>query len=261
MIRQDLYLPSPWMNAAGMLGFAPPARWPVNEPMGAFVTNPISLAPRTPAAERGLQSYPGGALLHSGLPNPGLSRVIHRYAVRWEQSSLPVWAHLIGSNPAEIHQMVQRLEGREGIMAIELGLPPEARGNEALAFVEAAFGEIPLVVHLPLTAAGEPWLNDLPGLGASAISLGAPRGALRRQGGPLQEQTGAQSKNGSLLSGRLYGPSLFPLMMAAVQAARRIGIPLIAGAGIYRRQDAQALRDAGAWAVQLDTVLWRGWVE
>jgi dihydroorotate dehydrogenase len=50
-------------------------------------------------------------------------------------------------------------------------------------------------------------------------------------------------------------------MMAAVQAARRIGIPLIAGAGIYRRQDAQALRDAGAWAVQLDTVLWRGWVE
>ncbi|RPJ37077.1 MAG: hypothetical protein EHM21_18465 [Chloroflexi bacterium] len=218
--------------------------------MGAFITNPLSLAPRTPAAERGLCSYPGGALLHSGLPNPGLSRVIRRYAVRWEQSSLPVWVHLIGSNPDEIHQMVQRLEGREGIMAIELGLPPETRGDSALAFVEAAFGEIPLVVHLPLTMACEPWLNELPRLGASAISLGAPRGTLPAQG----------SKNG-LLNGRLYGPALFPLIMAAVQSTRRLGLQVIAGAGIYRRQDAAALLQAGAWAVQLDTVLWRGWIE
>jgi dihydroorotate dehydrogenase (NAD+) catalytic subunit len=248
MIRQDLYLASPFMNAAGMLGFAPPARWPVSEPMGAFVTNPVSLGPRTPAGERGMQTYPGGALLHSGLPNPGLSRVMRRYAARWEQSSLPTWVHLIGSNPDEIHQMVQRLEGREGVMAIELGLPPEARGSEALAFVEAAFGEIPLVVHLPFTLAGEPWINDLPGLGASAISLGAPRGALP---GP----------QGGLLKGRLYGPALFPLMMAALQSTRRLGLQVIAGAGIYRREDATALLRAGAWAVQLDTVLWRGWVE
>jgi dihydroorotate dehydrogenase (NAD+) catalytic subunit len=248
MIRQDLYLASPWMNAAGTLGFAPPARWPVTEPFGAFVTNPISLEPRTPAAERGSQSYPGGVLLHSGLPNPGLSRVIRRYAARWEQTNLPIWVHLIGSNPDEIHQMVQRLEGREGVMAIEIGLPPEIGGSAALAFVEAAFGEIPLVVQLPLTQAGEAWVKDLPGLGASAISLAAPRGSLP---GP----------KGGLFSGRMYGPSLFPLTMAAVQSVRRLGLQVIAGAGIYRRQDAVALRNAGAWAVQLDTVLWRGWLE
>lgn len=259
MIRQDLYLASPWMNAAGMLGFAPPARWPVAEPMGAFVTNPISIGPRTPAAERGMRVYPGGALLHSGLPNPGLSRVIRRYAARWEQSSLPVWVHLIGSTPDEIHQMVQRLEGRENIMAIELGLPPEARGDDALAFVEAAFGEIPLVVHLPLTMAGEPWLNELAGLGASAISLGAPRGVLPGVTGP--GLTDGPKTKPRLLGGRLYGPALFPLMMAAVQAARRLGLQIIAGAGVYRRQDAAALLSAGAWAVQLDTVLWRGWIE
>ncbi len=248
MYRQDLYLDTPWMNAAGTLGFAPPARWPVPDPMGAFVTNPISLGARTPAAQRGLFAYPGGALLHSGLPNPGLSRLLRRYGERWGQTSLPVWVHLIGTNPDQIHQMIERLEGREGIMAVELGLPPDAHGDAALAFVEAAYGELPVVVYLPLTAAGEPWLNELPGLGVSALTLGAPRGTLPGSGG-------------GLVSGRLYGASLFPLMMAAVQSARRLGLPLIAGAGIYRRQDAQALRDAGAWAVQLDTVLWRGWVE
>ena len=247
MYRQDLYLDSPWLNAAGTLGFLPPPRWPVSEPMGAFITNPISLGPRSPAAERRMMSYPGGILMHSGLPNPGISRVLRKYADRWAQSSLPIWVHLIGSNPDEIHQMVQRLEGREGVMAVELGLPPDIDGEQALAFVDAAYGELPLIVHLPLNRAGEPWLKQLPGHGASAISLGGPRGML-------------PTDTGRPINGRLYGPALFPLALAAVQTTRRLGIPIIAGAGIYRPQDAEALRDAGAWAVQLDTVLWRGWV-
>ncbi len=250
MIREDLYLASPWMNAAGTLGFAPSAaaRWPLTEPPGVFVTNPISLSPRTPAAERNLLAYPGGVLLHSGLPNPGLSRILRRFSERWAQSTLPTWVHLIGTNPAEIQEMVQRLEGREGVMALELGLPPEAHQAGALSLVEAAFGELPLVVHLSLNSANEAWVKELPRLGASAISLGAPRGMLL-------------TDTSRPVGGRLYGPALFPLMLAAVQNSRRLGIPIIAGAGVYRRQDAQALRDAGAWAVQLDTVLWRGWLE
>lgn len=252
MFQKDLYIASPWMNAAGMFAYTPnaatSARWSAvtDEPMGAFVTKPISLGPRTPAAERDLLTYPGGALLHSGLPNPGLSRVLKKYAERWAQSSLPVWVHLIGTSPDEIHQMIERLEGRDGVAAVEIGLPPDASGSAALAFVEAAYGELPVVVHLSMTAAREAWVKDLAGLGASAISLGAPRGML-------------PADSGRPVSGRLYGPSLFPLLLAALRDTRRIGLPVIAGAGIYRRQDAQAARDAGAWAVQLDTVLWRGW--
>lgn len=246
MYRQELYLASPWLNAAGTLGFLPPARWMVPEAMGAFITNPISLSPRTPAAERSLLEYPGGILMHSGLPNPGLSRVLRRYRERWAQSNLPIWVHLIGTNPDEIRQMIQRFEGQEGVMAVELGLPPDAEGEAALALVEAAYGELPLVVHLPLNRSREPWVRELPGLGVSAVSLGAPRGVLN-------------GSAGRPVSGRLYGPSLLPLALAAVQSVRRLGIQIIAGAGIYRRQDAQTLRDAGAWAVQLDTVLWRGW--
>jgi dihydroorotate dehydrogenase (NAD+) catalytic subunit len=248
MYRQDLTIDSPCMNAAGTLGFAPPSRWPISEPMGAFLTNPISLGPRTPAGDRGLLNFPGGLLLHSGLPNPGLSRVLRKYGERWAQSALPIWVHLIGSNPDEIHQMVRRLEGQEGVMAIEVGVPPDARGNEALTFVDAALGELPVIAHLPLTAAGEAWLDELPKLGAAALSLGGPRGLL-------------PSGTGRPVAGRLVGPALFPQMLAAVQSTRRIGIPIIAGSGVYRREDAQALRDAGAWAVQLDTVLWRGFFD
>lgn len=246
MYRLDLELASPWINAAGTLGFAPQAHWPLPETQGAFVTNPISLSPRSPAADRALLTYPGGYLLHSGHPNPGFSRVVRRYSERWAQSSTPIWVHLLGTTPGEVQEMVQRLEGMEGVMAVEIGLPPTARGSEALAFIEAGFGELPLVVSLPLNMAGESWLKELPNLGVSAISLSGPRGSL-----PVD--------SGRPVSGRLYGPCLLPQLLAAVQATRRLGVQIIAGAGLFRHQDAQAALDAGAYAVQLDGVLWRGW--
>jgi dihydroorotate dehydrogenase len=63
-----------------------------------------------------------------------------------------------------------------------------------------------------------------------------------------------------LVHGRLYGPAVFPLALAALLAVRRAGLPVIAGGGIYRPEQVEALLAAGASAVQVDAVLWRaGW--
>jgi dihydroorotate dehydrogenase (NAD+) catalytic subunit len=243
----DLDLFSPWMNAAGMVGFAPPERWNWPEPAGAWVTNPLSLGPRTPAESRAAMSFPGGALVHSGLPNPGLKAILHRYAERWAHSSLPAWVHIFGHSADEIHQMVLRLEEVEGVAAIELGIGDDLPAQVALAQIRAAQGELPLVVSLPFQRAGEDWLGDLIKLGASAITLRGPRGAL-----PAPE--GGESRP---ISGRLYGPALLPQVMETMQFLRqRLRLPIIAGAGVYRVEDGQALLKAGAWGIQIDTVLW-----
>ncbi len=242
-MRSDLDLATPWMNAAGAAGFAPPERWPWPEPAGAWVTNPLSLSPRSPAENRAAVGFAGGALLHSGLPNPGLSAVLRRHAPAWGRSAVPAWVHIFGRTPDEIHQLVLRLEGVEGVGAIELGISDELAGGDALAWAEAALGELPLVVNLSLARAAEDWLGELGRLGASAISLSGPRGAL----------AGAGSR---LVSGRLYGPSLLPLVFSAVHQAQRHHLPVIAGAGVYKIEDGQELLAAGAWGVQLDTVLW-----
>lgn len=246
MYLQEIDLASPWINVAGTLGFAPSARWLLPEQPGAFVTHPVSLAPRTPAADRALVRFSGGYLLHTGHPNPGLSRVLRRYADRWAQAALPVWVHMLVATADEAQQMAKRLEGVEGVMALELGLPPAVRGPEARELIQAAYGELPLVVCLPVTSAAESWVSELPKWGAAAVNLCAPRGML-------------VDERGRVVSGRIYGPAMLPHTLAAVHALRKVGVRVIAGSGIYRPRDAQQLLDAGAMAVQLDAVLWRGW--
>lgn len=229
------------MNAAGSLGFAPDSRTGISlDSFGVFVTNPFSLRPRKPAAQPEIIEYPGGFLLHSGLPNPGFSAGIKRYASRWDKSDLPVIVHLMADRPEETQQMVRMLETHENVMAAELGFAPLLADDILLLTLEMCLGELPLIFSLPL----EQVLSLGPRLiqeGAQAISLSAPRGALMKD---------------QLVTGRLYGPSLFPRALETVYSATRLGLPIIGRGGVWTKEDSDAMLAAGALAVQVDTVLW-----
>src|SRR5262245_19353484 len=125
MFKRDLSFRTPLMNAAGTLGFAPDVRAAVDwDRFGAFVTNPVSWRPRVPTANPQIVHYAGGFLLHTGLPNPGFSAVLKKYAPRWADSKLPVIVNLMADRPEETAQMVRRLENVENVAAVELGFAP-----------------------------------------------------------------------------------------------------------------------------------------
>ena len=245
-MKFDLVFPTPLMNAAGSLGFAPDMRRMSSlGELGAFVTNPVSLSPRSPAQSRGLIAFSGGFLLHSGYPNPGLKAVIRRYALRWARADMPVIVHLLAQGEDEISSMVSRLENVDGVSAVEIGLPPDTSKELAIRLIQAGIGELPVIARLPLERAQE--LAELVSqAGTAAVSLSPPRGAI-------------PAPDGGLLRGRLYGPAIYPQALLVVQALARSGIPVIGGGGVYRHADAEAMLSAGALAVQLDSVLWRGW--
>jgi dihydroorotate dehydrogenase (NAD+) catalytic subunit len=140
--------------------------------------------------------------------------------------------------------MVRALESVEGVRALEIGLPPEADKEFTARLIQAGAEELPVVARLPLERSLE-LAQVAIGAGAVAVSLGPPRGALP---GP----------DGRLLHGRLYGPALFPLALAVVQALAKGRIPIIGACGVYHLADVEAMLAAGAVAVQLDAVLWRG---
>ena len=62
---------------------------------------------------------------------------------------------------------------------------------------------------------------------------------------------------GAVVRGRLYGPGIFPLALAATKAVVELGVPVIAGGGIYSNENARAVLAAGAMGVQVDSWLWR----
>jgi dihydroorotate dehydrogenase (NAD+) catalytic subunit len=253
---QDLGLSSPWINAAGFLGFAPPTRKGGGDtagkgelllgefPLGAFITNPVSAGRRTPAVGRVILPFEGGFLLHTGLPNPGLSHVLSTHAQRWKRSPIPVWVHLIGDAPQDINRMVRKLEDRKYISTIELGISPKSTPEHALDLVTAAVGELPVVVSISLERASESWLEKLPAIGVRAVSLAAPYGTL-------------PGRENRLVSGRIYGPAIFPLALNAAHSLIKLGLPVIVGGGVFRKKDGEAMLSAGALAVQLDAVLWQ----
>jgi dihydroorotate dehydrogenase (NAD+) catalytic subunit len=161
-----------------------------------------------------------------------------------------VIVHLLIQNPAEIAPAVGRLAHLPGLAGIEVGLPPDSDLAAARVFAgeltKAAQGELPVILRLPLEHAAT-LSPALTGQDLAAVSLGPPRGALVNQ-------------EGRLVRGRLFGPALFPLALAAVHALAGAGnlIPVIGAGGVYTPVQAQAMRAAGAMAVQIDAVLWRG---
>ncbi len=245
MFKQDLTFRHPIMNAAGSLGFTPDLHAPVPwDEFGAFVTNPLSLRPRAAAVQPAVIEYPGGFLLHTGLPNPGFNAGLKKYASYWKDSPLPIIVHIMADRPEETKQMVQTLEGTENIAAVELGFAPLLADDIILITLEMCIGELPLIFSLP----PEQVLSLGPRLvqaGAAAISLAAPRGAL--------------SQNGTIVTGRLLGPSLFPIFLDLVFTAARLGLPIIGSGGVYSQANASMMLEAGALAVQIDSVLWKGW--
>lgn len=242
-MKRDLYFSKPLINAAGSLGFSPDPRNGIRlDSFGAFVTNPISLRPRLPAAQPALIQFPGGFLLHTGLPNPGLGNVLKKHSVKWNRADLPIIVHLMADRPEETRKMAQDLETVENVMAVQLGFAPLLSDDLILLSLEMCLGEIPLIFALPheqVLTLGARLVQH----GADAVSIASPRGAL-------------YDEDGKMLSGRLYGPSLFPRSLDIVRSAAMIGIPIIGAGGVWTDNDAADMLSAGAMAVETDARLW-----
>jgi dihydroorotate dehydrogenase len=250
MFKQDLIFRKPLMNAAGTLGFSPDLRAPIPwDDLGAFVTNPVSLRTRRAADRPACIEYPGGFLLHTGLPNPGLATVIKKHARRWADSPLPVIVNLMADRPEETKQMVESLEGRENVTAVELGFAPLLADDIIVLAIEMCQGELPLIVSLgaqQILSLGPRALET----GAAALSLATPRGMLAVPHNPASESSP------ELISGRLFGPAQFPKSLETVYAAARLGLPIYGAGGVYSKENAEAMIAAGALGVQMDAGLW-----
>lgn len=247
--KYSLVLNNPVMVASGMMGFDPSAYRDMIklEKLGAVVTAPVSYKARKVAHGPRVVETTGGILLHTGLPNQGILRVVKHYARVWERSPIPIIVHVIANNLDDIARTTERLEGLPNVVGIELGLHDQVHPDEIHGILEAARErcQLPMLVKLPLYQAQFLW-EVVEMCGADAMIVSAPPRGTERD-----------TQSGRLVGGRMYGRLLKGQNLRLVgQIAKTAHIPIIASGGIHTPNDARDFLEAGARAVQVDTMTW-----
>ncbi|MBW6474551.1 MAG: hypothetical protein K0B14_15600 [Anaerolineaceae bacterium] len=240
----DFLTSGKWMNAAGTAGFFPSRGFLNHFPeIALFITNPISYHPRSPATQRNIIPFQGGFMVHSGHPNPGLKKVIHQFRETWENAILPVCMNVLSDEPYHIEKIVRSLESIENIAAIELAIDNSLKVSDIKTNIQAAMGELPIILSLPFEYVFQEWLGQTLIPEIVAISIQAPRGVLKH--------------NEQYIHGRLYGRSIFSLTLHAIQHLTSFEIPIYAGVGVLHESQISSLLEKGAHNFQGHEIIWR----
>src|SRR5262249_21285470 len=148
------------------------------ERIGAIVTTSTTPHRWRVARPPRLVETPAGVLAAGPWPNPGLNRVLERYAPVWATWRTPVLLSVVCEKPSDFAALAAALEGVEGTAGLELTRAAPAERAAAIAAATRAATLLPLLAKLPPL---EAWLAELARTvaraGADAITACAgPRG-------------------------------------------------------------------------------------
>lgn len=246
--RHKIGLPiaAPVMPAAGFWGYGQNQYAPLIDAarFGAIVTNPITLRPRRAAPA--FTEVSGGVIFHSPPGNFGVKKIIRTHKKFWKKSLVPVIAHLPAGIPDDLRRTARALESTGHIAAFEIGFTPDDSPGTIRACLHAVVrhSELPVLAKIP-AATGQEGLAAALDAGADALVLA------------VSPPAGAVSATGSIISGEFFGLGIVPAALPAIARIRATfpDVPLLASGGIHTPTDTQACLQAGATAVQLDTII------
>ncbi len=264
--KSGLLLKNPVMPASGTFGYGIEyAKIAEVHRLGAVICKGTTLRPHSGNAQPRTVETASGMLNAVGLQNVGVRTLIDKYASIWAAWQTPVIVNIAGETIEEYIEIARRLEGVEGIAALEVNVscPNVQEGGvvfgsspQMVADVTAALRSattFPLIVKLsPNSGDVRPTALAAASSGADAISLINTMTGLRiaiKTRRPLLD-------NGT---GGLSGPALKPIALRMVyEVAREFresfpNVPIIGLGGIMTAEDALEFLMAGATAIQIGT--------
>src|SRR4051794_35186519 len=91
-------------------------------PFSAFVSKTITLEPRAGNPPPRLWETPAGLINSIGLPNKGLHGYLEHDLPELAQLPVPLITNVMGSTAAEVSELVDALDARDEVSAIELNV-------------------------------------------------------------------------------------------------------------------------------------------
>jgi dihydroorotate dehydrogenase (NAD+) catalytic subunit len=229
-------------------------------PFSAFVSKTITLRPREGNPPPRLWEASAGLINSIGLPNRGLDGYLAHDLPRLAELPVPLITNVMGSTAEEVSQLVEAIDARDEVAAIELnvscpnvrtGLDIGADPGSLAALVRAVrpLTSKPLIVKLtPNTADVAAVALAAEAEGADAVSLiNTLRASALAPGSAGRPWLGG-------VTGGLSGPAIRCIALAQIGAvARRVAVPIIGMGGVTHGTHALDLLHAGATLVAVGT--------
>lgn len=256
-----LQLANPVMTASGTFGYGQEFASLVElDRLGAIIVKGISLEPRPGNKPPRIIETACGMLNAIGLENVGVERFISEKLPYLQKLSTPVIVNILGDSIEDYAALAERLNGIEGIAAIEVNIscPNVKKGGVAFGTDPVMAGSVTSAVKratsLPVIVKLSPNVTDVTLIaravedsGADAVSL------INTLLGMAIDITSRKPKLANIVGG-LSGPAIKPVALRMVwQTAQAVKVPIIGIGGIGTTKDALEFLMAGASAVQVGT--------
>jgi dihydroorotate dehydrogenase (NAD+) catalytic subunit len=256
-----LRLPNPILVASGTFGYAREMAGLVDMTrLGGILPKTITTEPRTGNAPWRTIETAAGMLNSIGLDNDGIEAFVAHHLPYLGGLGVPIIVSIAGRSHDEFVAMTRRLNGLEGIAAVELNVScPNVSGGVDFGtdamMCERLVADCRAATATPIIAKLTPNVTSVPTMAKAAAAGGADAISLINTClGMAIDWRKRRPTLGNVLGG-LSGPAIKPIALRAVyQAAQAVDTPIIGIGGIASIDDVMEFFVAGASAVQLGTV-------
>jgi dihydroorotate dehydrogenase (NAD+) catalytic subunit len=260
-LGRGLRLPNPVMTASGTFGYGEESSEYFDiSLLGAVIVKGISAEPRQGNPPPRVVETPSGMLNSIGLQNVGMEAFISNKMPFLRDTGARVIVNVLGSSIEEYARVCERLDGVEGVSALEINIscPNVKEGGVQFGMKETlATGLVKIlreVTGLHLMVKLSPNCGDIAGMALAVEEAGADSVSLINTitGMEIDVRTRRPVLGGVM--GGLSGPAIRPIALRMVhEVFRAVKIPIVGIGGIMEGQHALQFLIAGASAVQVGT--------
>jgi dihydroorotate dehydrogenase (NAD+) catalytic subunit len=257
-----LRLKNPILASSGTFGYGLEFATLVDlNALGGFVVKGLSREPIEGNPPPRLVETAAGMLNSVGLQNVGVRAFIAEKLPQLAKLDTAVFANVFGYQPEDYVEVLQALEGAEGLAGYELNVscPNTKCGgmqfaadprllSEVVGMARKAVGRRPLIVKL------SPNVTDIAQMARAAEAAGADALSLVNTLVGLAVDARTRKPRLGAGFGGLSGPAIKPIALRMVyQASQAVKIPVIGLGGVSSGEDVAEFLLCGAAAVQVGT--------
>ena len=254
-------LPNAVIAASGTFGYGSEFAGIVPlDALGAISVKGLSLRPYAGKPAPRLVETPAGMLNAIGLQNIGVEAFVRERLPALRQAGARVVANFWGDSPEEFAACAERLDGLDGVVALELNAasPNRPEWGGVIAADPAALAQVVRAVRprvrAPLWVKLSPNTSDIVAVGRAVEAEGADALSAINTLRGMAVDLATRRPSLASTTGGLSGPAVKPVALAMVHAlARAVRIPLVGIGGIRSGEDALEFLACGASAVQVGT--------